>query len=224
MYHIINKAMDSIAANSRVLFDKVTDYIGYYGRGKFLNAKDQSDLSNEEILNKRIFTPVGKMNECRGYYKEPTHIVDNIYLGSGYNAASYNCLNSYNIKCVVNMAHELRNYHQNVEYYKKGVYDDNKDKLNSDDFEDVYNYIVNMRDKLTNEDGTYNGNILIHCFMGASRSAIIMAYYLVKNSELNDEEIEIEQAIEYIKSKRDHVNPTYRLLKDAKRSLNKEEE
>ena len=61
-----------------------------------------------------------------------------------------------------------------------------------DEYADIiYNYIQNN-----------NKNILIHCFMGSSRSATILLAYLIKY-----ENYTLKKSLEYIKELRNIVNP-----------------
>ena len=65
-----------------------------------------------------------------------------------------------------------------------------------------------------------DGNILVHCYMGASRSATIVLYYLMK--EMKNESgdpVTHKEALEYLKSKRPVVNPTHRFTKDLGKSM-----
>ena len=45
--------------------------------------------------------------------------------------------------------------------------------------------------------------------MGASRSATILAYYLIKENGMN-----VKEAYDFLKNKRNLVNPTYKFYKD----------
>ena len=54
--------------------------------------------------------------------------------------------------------------------------------------------------------------ILIHCYMGSSRSASITCAYLIKYHNLN-----VNQSIELIKSKRDIVNINTTFITDLNR-------
>jgi protein-tyrosine phosphatase len=237
----------------------------------------------DETTNSRIRKDTNKMStwtKLSGFFGSPTHIVDNIYLGSALNAASKSSLEANNIKVVINMAKELTDYYpDDYEYYKCELYDDNNDSV-SEHLEKVYKYIIekqwdllsnkgdllsnkgdllsNKGDLLSNQninnnekdfymenknvhqqiytdeenndfefeicdnyidtlkptEYKYDGNILIHCYMGASRSAIIAIYYLIKTKGYT-----IDSAIKYIINKRPHVNPTFRFIKDLAKSI-----
>ena len=64
------------------------------------------------------------------------------------------------------------------------------------------------------------GNILIHCFMGASRSASIVIYYLMRTQKHEDgKPYTFDDAVSYLRNKRITVNPTFRLTKDLACSM-----
>ena len=183
-----------------VFIDRSSDFLNYY--------LSNNDVSNENIninngdgdnknYKKRIFTPLSKFDQIQIFFSEPSHIIDNIYLGSAFNASHYNTLIDKNIGFIVNMTHEISNYYENEILYKKyPLYDNNRESIKQY-FEDVYDKI------LLYQESNENKNILIHCFMGASRSASIVLYYLMKkhNMSLND-------SIIFLKNKREIINPT----------------
>lgn len=166
---------------------------------------DINKYKNEEEHSKRIFKKSGFFEKYNIFFDKPTHIIDNIYLGSAVNAASLRILKELNIKVIVNISHELSNYHKDSEsqefiYHKHTVHDDNNYCISRTQFENIYQDIIKY-DKDT--------NILVHCYMGASRSPSIVAYYLMRKKGLN-----LDEAIEYIRNRRPIVNLTFRLLKN----------
>lgn len=274
---IMNNIKDTTYACFRVAVDKIYDLVqqscAFKQKNNTESTKDDinnfKDLLNpteyaDELLGCRIRKDTKKMSmwtKLSGFFGSPTHIVDNIYLGSALNAASKSSLEENNIKVVINMAKELTDYYpDDYDYYKCDLYDDNNDSIEVH-LENVYNYIVNkqwdllidkennnkddyiekknvvLHNYCDNEENTgdnnvefeicdnyldtlksteyrYTGNILIHCYMGASRSAIIAIYYLIKTKGYT-----IDSAIKYIIDKRPHVNPTFRFIKDLAKSI-----
>ena len=88
-------------------------------------------------------------------------------------------------------------------YHQYTVYDDNKcsiDNVLKQAYEAVMKY-----DKKT--------NILIHCFMGASRSVSVVAYYLMLHKKFT-----LDSAYKFIREKRSSINPTFRFTKDLAKS------
>jgi protein-tyrosine phosphatase len=70
------------------------------------------------------------------------------------------------------------------------LYDNNKDAI-TPYLEESYKYIVDNADK----------KILVHCFMGASRSASFVIYYIMKKYNKT-----FDEALECVKDKRSMVN------------------
>lgn len=273
---IMNNIKDTTCALFRVAIDKIYGVV-QQSCVKQTDIQEQeqkddiNDFSNlldphayaDESTNSRIRKDTDKMStwtKLSGFFGSPTHIVDNIYLGSALNAASKSSLEANNIKVVINMAKELTDYYpDDYDYYKCDLYDDNNDSI-SEHLEKVYDYINekqwdllinknsddkefymenkiviqhnyvddentdmefvicdNYLDTIKPSEYKYNGNILIHCYMGASRSAIIAIYYLIKTKGYS-----IDSAINYIINKRPHVNPTFRFIKDLAKSIQKD--
>ena len=74
--------------------------------------------------------------------------------------------------------------------------------------------------KLKYHQENTSGNILIHCFMGASRSASIVIYYLMQTQKKEDDtHYTFDDAVSFLKDKRIVVNPTFRLTKDLAQSV-----
>jgi protein-tyrosine phosphatase len=148
-------------------------------------------------LGKRIFEHKSKIEQIQTFFSEPTYIIDNIYLGSAFNASNYNSLKQNNIGLIINMTNEISNYYTDEITYKKyGLYDNNNEPINQyldKTFEDIIEFQKNYPNK----------NILIHCFMGASRSASILTYYIHKKFNIG-----IDESIIFIKNKREIINLT----------------
>jgi protein phosphatase slingshot len=160
------------------------------------------DLSNTSI---RIFETMPYLEQLSWFYSDPTYIKNKIYLGSSFNAANKSMLDKHNIKYIINITAEINNYYPNdITYVNYKMYDNNKETI-SYFLEDSYRKIKEFQQ---NNDG----NILIHCFMGASRSATLVAYYLMR--EFN---IEPYDAYRLLKKRRKLVNPTKLLYNDLKR-------
>ena len=195
MYVIYNimEYINYIISGARVFADRTFDLLSY----KTSNDNDIDDYISNDNQKKRIFTPKSKIEQIQTFFSEPTLIIDNIYLGSAFNASHYDTLQKLNIGLIINMTHEISNYYENYITYKKyGIYDDNKHHITKY-LNDTYKDIINFKIEHPNK------NILIHCFMGASRSATIITYYLYRKYKYS-----INDAIIFIKNKRDVVNLT----------------
>jgi hypothetical protein len=176
--------MNSLLACYRVFYDKTCDY--FFKQSTFTKIERIFPI----ITYYDYFFNV--INQYYFFFSSPTHIIDNIYLGSAFNAASYYTLINLNIKKIINVTQEISPYFNNdFEYKIYKLYDNNNDNI-SDYLEDSYNYITNTTD-----------NILIHCYMGSSRSATIVIYYLMKKYNMT-----LDNSINFVKEKRNIINLT----------------
>lgn len=143
---------------------------------------------------------------------EPSYIIDNLYLGNAYNASNYVSLTNNNIKLIVNITEEIPNYYSddtNIEYFNVNIKD-----LNSNHITDFLSVSVKKIRSFVLEnflEKKNNSNILIHCFMGSSRSASLVIAYLAKYHNMT-----IEEALNYCKEKRHLVNINTTFYNDLK--------
>ena len=134
-----------------------------------------------------------------------THIIDSIYLGNAYNASNFTDLEQTNIGMIVNITEEIPNYYpDNFDYYNIHTLDDNKHHIKP--------YITSALEYIMNYQLEHpSKNILVHCFMGSSRSAgIVVAYYSLKFNK------SIDESIAYVKDKRWIVNINTTFIQDLK--------
>jgi protein-tyrosine phosphatase len=137
-------------------------------------------------------------------FSEPTLIIDKIYLGNGNNAANLNTLEKHNINVIINVTSELDNYFENdFTYYKFELLDEKEN--------DMKQYFSKFLEIIKNHK---EDNILIHCFMGSSRSAIIVLLYLIKIKNMN-----FEDSLILLKQKRDIVNINVLFIEQLKEFL-----
>lgn len=137
-------------------------------------------------------------------FSEPTLIIDKIYLGNGNNAANLNTLEKHNINVIINVTSELDNYFENDFTYYKFELLDEKDN-------DMKQYFSKFLEIINNHK---EDNILIHCFMGSSRSAILVLLYLIKIKNMN-----LEDSLKFLKQKRDIVNINVLFIEQLKEFL-----
>ena len=223
------KTINYISAGGKVMYDKTYDYFQYY---LSWDNKSEDDLDNitednlksyesfleikkyvDETGNHRILPKVGYYDELSHFFGNPTHIIDNIYLGSAFNAASYECLNSLNIKVIFNITKEISNYYpDDFIYLRYNIYDNNKNSIGK--------YLEKAFSDIKHHQRNTEGNILVHCYMGASRSASVIIYYLMKTQKnKNGDQLSFDEALDFIKEKRAIVNPTFRFTKDLAKSM-----
>jgi protein-tyrosine phosphatase len=133
------------------------------------------------------------------FYSESNQIIDNLYLGSSFNAYLLSELTNKKITVVINVTEEIDNFHKNnllITYYRFPIKDNNQDDI-SEILEKTYDII----DKhLAKGDG-----ILVHCYMGASRSASVIIYYLMRKYSWV-----YEQSLNYVYNKRKLVNLSHK--------------
>ncbi len=133
------------------------------------------------------------------FYSESNQIIDNLHLGSSFNAYSLSELTNKKINVVINVTEEIDNFHENklgITYYRFPIKDNNYDDI-SEILEQTYDLI----DKhLTKGDG-----LLVHCYMGASRSASVIIYYLMRKYNWT-----YDKSLLYVSEKRKLINLTHK--------------
>lgn len=182
---------DYLFATIKVSCDKCIDYI-------------YNDTFNAIV--ERNSEQVGTTEQLSHFFGEPVHIINNIYLGSAINAARfYELHDDYNIGVIINVTKEISNYYPEQFIYKNyDVSDVNTDSI-IHFLEEAYDFIKEHSDK----------NILVHCFMGASRSASLVAYYLMREYNMS-----LEEAIIFLKGKRSIININSTFVSELSRSIN----
>ena len=191
--------MNYLTAGIRELYDRTSDYLNYYMSADVSNNTQQLYRHNERH---RIFDTIPMMTQFKTFMYNPTYIMDNIYLGSAYNASNKELLQSYNIRYIINITNEISNHFpDDFVYFNFKIQDNNKDRL--------YDFLEESYQKIKEFQKNNDGAILVHCFMGASRSATVVAHYIIKEHDYTP-----DLAIVFIKEKRIIVNLTNRLYND----------
>jgi hypothetical protein len=207
-------------------------------------------------------------NHITNLFLEPTHIIDNIYLGNAYNASNYATISKYNIKHIVNVTKEIKNYYEqqnnlsnndsgdfyddinnveikdfnsvncvncnngystsdvsisiynyntynNITYLRIPIYDDSTYHI-TDHIKESLEFINNAHSTNCNggnggSEGNGDGNILVHCYMGSSRSASIVLAYLIYKYNYS-----LDHALLFLKNKRNIVNINVNFINDIK--------
>jgi hypothetical protein len=224
--------LNNLTAGSRVAYDKTVDYLFYYlnlyGDRTDEEIEIDSDINDhiddyqdfltvekfkDEHGNKRILPEVTYTEAVTTFFNDPTHIIDNIYLGSAFNAASYDTLKKHNIKVILNITKEISNYFPNEFIYERcNIYDNNKHSIQK--------FLQHIYSRIKYHQENTDGNILVHCYMGASRSASVVIYYLMNNTKFDDgTPYTFEDSLNYMKNKRIIVNPSFRFTKDLAMSF-----
>lgn len=170
-----------------IAFFKILPYI-YHKLFKIKKEIKRPSIYNNSILSSMF-----------ALYDSCHFIIDNIYVGSSLCASNYNLLKFHNIKYIINITDTIPNFFENdIRYLNIDIKDDGLDSLNQSQIENSFNMIHQSQIK--------KQNILIHCFVGRSRSVSITIYYLMKKYNLN-----YESALSIIKNKRIYANPSIHL-------------
>jgi len=151
----------------------------------------------------RIY-PNDKYYAWKDLIDQPNHIIDNIYLGSAFNAADEKWLKNNDIGVIVNTTESISNFFpEQFTYYNYPAED-----LESGSLSKYYDKFVET--VKTNKDK----KILVHCYAGRSRSASLVLYYLIKYHDMS-----LCDALEYLKSKRKIVNINQEFVQEISKSV-----
>lgn len=185
---------NALIAPIRVISDKIYDYT-------FINSTIENEKEMERLYQKNILldtiTP----------FITPTEVYPRIYLGSAVKAASYYTMKSLGIKYIINVSVEMSNYYPDYfTYYQIPIRDNNNESIKKY-LNESYNKINEFLDK-------NDGNIFVHCHMGASRSVTIVTNFICKKTDRNMYEVFNE-----IKQMRPNINPTIMFVNDLKQEL-----
>ncbi len=163
------------------------------------NTDDTRQQQNEIF---RIYPKSYSLYDYLGPFFKPSFIIDNIYIGSAFNAASSSIISEFNIKYIINVTNNINNYfeNQNVKYTNIPIRDNNQDLIDNY-LENAYQSIINYQSQHLND------NILIHCFFGASRSVCVVIYYLMRKHKMC-----LDDALIFMKQRRYLIHPTTTLL------------
>ena len=133
------------------------------------------------------------------------YIIDNIYLGDNDAASDENYLKQYNITTVINCAEEIVSVYKDIKFLELNLYDSFNQPL-FPKFEVAYKFI-----KKNSEN-----NILIHCALGVSRSASLVAFYMMKEKGWD-----YDTCFYYMKERRPIAEPNYGFEEQLREYYNK---
>ena len=111
----------------------------------------------------------------------PSKILERLFVGSAKNAADLESLERNNIHLVINATEEIDNFYEGstYEYIRISLKDDKETLISS--HEEIFEAAVDsIHDAIENEK-----NVLVHCFMGASRSVAVVCRYLIKYHQMS---------------------------------------
>ena len=152
----------------------------------------------------RIFGRNDKIKDTiTGIISDMTYIKNNFYLGNAYNSRDYIKLKENNIGLIVNCTKDVPNFFPNEFNYINVCVED----TNTNSIIDLLDKIlIDINNYITNNN---NKNVLIHCFMGSSRSASILIGYMIKYMGLNRRD-----SLNFLKEKRPIVNLNNNFFKE----------
>ena len=180
-----------------------TYYIYTIVRVLTLKLYTLSDQYNSTVVV-RQYPRVSFSRLVKSIFDTPSHIIDNLYLGNSYNASNYDILKENKFDIIINATDYIPNYFENDFTYKKYDIKDDENARISLILIDSYNYInINNHKK-----------IFVHCYAGASRSAAIILYYLMKRYNMS-----LDDANAFLLSKRDIVNINMNFINDIKKMI-----
>jgi protein-tyrosine phosphatase len=133
------------------------------------------------------------------FYSESNQIIDNLHLGSSFNAYSLSDLANKKINVVINVTEEIDNFHEYnlvMKYYRFPIKDNNQDDISK---------ILEQTYDLIDEHLVKGEGILVHCYMGASRSASVIIYYLMRKYNWT-----YNQSLLFVSEKRKLINLTHK--------------
>lgn len=136
------------------------------------------------------------LTRCFKVDNVPCQIDEGLFLGSVGAASNKSELKSLNITHILTVANTLDPAHPNDFTYKVIEVTDKADTNIAQHFDECFNFI--------DEAKRLGGGVLVHCFLGRSRSVTIVIAYMMKRHGMS-----LSQALEHVKSRRQHAAPNY---------------
>lgn len=128
-----------------------------------------------------------------------SEVIPRLYISGVNPAKNEQWLREHGVTHIVNTAHELPNYFPGKFYYLSLKLHDKPD-------EDIQHALEPSRRFITDALANPNNVVLVHCFMGMSRSASIVTYYLMSRL-VGPRESCLYYALWQLRSKHSLANP-----------------
>ncbi|XP_013651487.1 dual specificity protein phosphatase 1-like [Brassica napus] len=186
------------------------------GRGSSSSSSlPAMDEYNETVKN-QIQALVRVIKVARAYREDnvPSLIQEGLYLGSVAAACNKNLLKSYNVTHILTVASSLRPAHPDDFLYKVVRVVDKEDTNLEVYFDECFDFI--------DEAKKLGGSVLVHCFVGKSRSVTVVVAYLMKKHGMT-----LAQALQHVQSIRPVASPNagfIKQLQDLEKSLQGKQE
>ncbi len=129
-------------------------------------------------------------------------IISGVFLGDCIAAYNKNKLSTLGITHVLNTATELDTPFEGIKYMHL--------KLRDSPSENIYIHFENCH-RFIDQALETKGKILIHCYAGISRSATVVASYLIKKFKMT-----VEQTLSFMKNIRNVVRPNLGFIEQLK--------
>ncbi|KAJ0254734.1 Dual specificity protein phosphatase 1 [Hirschfeldia incana] len=186
------------------------------GSSSSSSSSSPATMDNETYVKNRIEELVRLIKVARVYRQDnvPSLIQQGLYLGSFAAASNKNALKSCNVTHILTVASSLRPAHPHDFVYKVVPVVDKEDTNLEIYFDECIHFI--------DEAKKLGGSVLVHCFVGKSRSVTIVVAYLMKRHGMT-----LTQALQHVKSIRPVASPNagfIRQLQDFERSLQGKQE
>lgn len=212
IYSVLARSLNNIVAPIKVSCDKVYDFVTYDPDSQTHQSGEQKDGPTINVDGSDIITKSRKINRMNPrkmviedyfhFFCGPTEMYPRLFLGSAFNASCYYTLKENNIKYVINVSCEISNYYPNeMIYHRISIRDDNSESIKT--------YFKDSRKIIDSMLELNNGNILVHCYMGASRSATIVADFISYKTKKD-----ITEVLETMTEKRPIINLTEKFTRD----------
>lgn len=133
------------------------------------------------------------------YEYPPTKIGNGIYLGNRENSENKAHLKDLGVTHILNTAKRAKNAHPDSFKYMHLKLEDTEDQEILPYLEEAFDFI----DQATQKE---KGGILIHCMSGMSRSATILAAYLIQSDHFPNVK-DASSSLEYLVERREIVDP-----------------
>ncbi len=139
------------------------------------------------------------------------HVIGNIFISNWPCSVNPELLQKNNIKYILCLNKENKKSKADMDMYRQlgistlyiVIGDSPADPIDKT-FDTSYKFIESS----INPDGSFKGNVLVHCTMGISRSAATVLMYLMRKLKNTDgTNITKDQAYQLLKSKRSCANP-----------------
>ncbi|XP_058192376.1 dual specificity protein phosphatase 1-like isoform X2 [Rhododendron vialii] len=150
----------------------------------------------DEVYRERVAALWRAMHATRCVREDnlPCKIEEGLYLGSIGAANNKSELKRLNVTHILTVANSLPPIHPNDFVYKIIDIPDREDVNIANYFEECFNFIAGAK--------RTGGGVLVHCFVGKSRSVTIILAYLMKKYSMS-----VSEALKHVKSKRPIASP-----------------